>query len=127
MTRDHRRVPAPQPRRRRDVERRVQPQPALMRGAVVAVLGLLASLGVGWAADVDKETVAAAAVLLSTLLPLAQAWWTRRAVTPATEVLAYVAADGAAVAGQAAAELTGEPLPVSYDGGAYVVTAPRTT
>lgn len=109
--------------KRRRAEPKSKPQPALIRGVIVAVLGLLASLGVGWAADVDRETIAATAVLLSTLLPLAQAWWTRRAVVPRESTLAYMTAEGTPVAGAAARERTGAPLPATYDGNAYVITA----
>lgn len=97
--------------------------PAMYRGAVVAVLGALASLGVGWAADVDRDTVTGIAVGLSLLLPLIQGWWTRRAVVPEAATLAYVDDDGRTVAGEAAAESTGAPLPVvPGPDGAYVVT-----
>lgn len=100
-----------------------KPQPAVIRGVIVAALGFLASLGFGWAADVDRETIAAVSVLLATLLPILQGFWTRAAVVPAETTLAYVAAGGVPVAGDAATEPTGQPLPATYDGGAYVITA----
>jgi hypothetical protein len=60
-------------------------EPALIRGAVVGVLSLLAALGFSWAADVDKETIGAIVGVAAVVVPLVQAWWTRRAVTPARE------------------------------------------
>ena len=61
-------------------------EPALIRGAVVSVLSLLAALGVSWAADVDKETIGAIVGVAAVVVPLVQAWWTRRAVTPSRAI-----------------------------------------
>lgn len=87
-------------------------EPTRVRGLIVAGLGLLTTLGVGWAADVDKDVILAVATALSVVGPLVQAWWTRRAVVPAGAVVAQVTQGGAVVAGDAALAPTGEPLPV---------------
>lgn len=58
-------------------------EPAMIRGAVVAVLGLLATLGFTWAEDVSKETIGYIVAVGVVVIPLVQAAWTRFAVTPA--------------------------------------------
>lgn len=107
-------------RRKRQTTR---PEPALVRGVIVAVLGVLTTLGVGWAADVDRDTITAVAGAVTLVLPLVQAWWTRRAVVPAESTLAYVDGHGVPVAGEAAAEQTAAPLHARVIGGdAYLIT-----
>lgn len=100
-------------------------EPTLIRGAVVAVLSLLAALGVGWAADVSKDTIASIVVVASVLIPLVQAVWTRYAVTANAKVLARVStSSGQVVAGDASTTVTGEALRVHGVGGPPLVTAP---
>lgn len=100
-------------------------EPALVRGVVIAVLSLLATLGVGWAADVSKDTIASIVLVASVLIPLIQAAWTRYAVTANAKVLARVAtSSGQVVAGDASTVVTGEVLRVHDEVGASVVTAP---
>ena len=72
------------PKKKRDL---TKTEPALVRGFVVSVLSLLAALGVSWAADVDKETIGAIVGVAAVVVPLVQAWWTRRAVTPAEKAI----------------------------------------
>ena len=76
-------IPVPNRKRKKPI---TKTEPALIRGAVVGVLSLLAALGVSWAADVDKETIGAIVAIAAVAIPLAQAWWTRRAVVPAEQV-----------------------------------------
>jgi hypothetical protein len=61
-------------------------EPALIRGAIVSALSLLSLLGVSWATNVDKDTIGALAGVAAVVIPLAQAAWTRRAVTPARAI-----------------------------------------
>lgn len=91
-------------------------EPALYRGVVVAVLTLLASLGVSWAADPDRETIAALVALAAVTVPLLQAVWTRYAVTPVAKVVARVSTStGRVVAGEAATIQTGATVPVTVE------------
>lgn len=88
-------------------------EPALVRGAVVAVLGVLAALGFAWA-DVDKGTLEVIVGVLVVGLPLLQAAWTRYGVTANAKVLARVSTTtGAVVAGEAATVSTGHQLPTA--------------
>ena len=124
------RTPGKRVRRdQRPAERRgASGNPALVRGAVVAVLALLASLGVGWAADVDDVTLGLIVGVVSAVLALVQAWWTRRAVVPLDASLAYVDEHGVPVAGPAADSPLGEPLTAPDSRGAYLVSrVPRDT
>lgn len=110
-------------------------EPALVRAVTVA-LAFLASLGVSWAADVDKGTVTTIAVVLGVLLPILQGLWTRYVVTPKAQVLAQVTASGRVIAGDAAVEPTGTEVdqpkvrhqgtsehPVRYSGPAPTIAA----
>jgi hypothetical protein len=107
---------APAGKRNRRKLPKTATEPALVRGVVVAVLALLSTLGVTWA-DVDKKTLGLIVAVLVAVLHLAQALWTRRAVTPNAKVVARVSpSKEAVVAGEAAAVPTGEPLAV-YDVG----------
>lgn len=88
-------------------------EPAVVRGIVVG-LALLASLGISWAADVDADTITLWALVVGPLIPVAQALWTRYGVTANAKVVARVSTStGTVVAGDAAAEPTGEQLPVA--------------
>lgn len=99
------------PARRRVKLDKAKTEPAVLRGVVVAVLTLLASLGVSWAADVDKETIAAIVTILGVLAPIAATLWTRFAVTPNSKVIARVSqSKDAIVTGDAAALRTGTVL-----------------
>ncbi len=98
-------------------------EPAMIRGVVVAVLGLLTTLGVSWAAELDKDTIGAIVTVLVVLVPLAQALWTRFAVTANRKIVSRVTSRGTVVAGDAAAAPTGRPLEV-VDTGATPAVAP---
>ncbi|WP_228941857.1 hypothetical protein [Nocardioides sp. Leaf374] len=87
---------------------KAQAEPALVR-AIAMVLALLASLGLGWAADLDAETVATVVVVVG---PVVQWLWTRYAVTPNAKVIARTTTDGQVVAGEAATAPAGTVLPV---------------
>lgn len=82
----------------------------MLRGVVVAVLGLLATLGVSWAAELDKETIGAIVTVLVFVVPLVQAWWTRRAVTSNRKIVSRVTTAGEVVAGDASVLPTGTQL-----------------
>jgi hypothetical protein len=81
-------------------------EPAMVR-AVVMVLGLLAWLGFGWAADVDQETITSVAIVAGLLVPIVQGLWTRFVVTPSAQVAVKVTPSGRVIAGDAAVEPTG--------------------
>lgn len=98
-------------RNRTPARRPTRTEPAMIRGVIVAVLGLLTTLGASWAADVDKGTIATFAVGISVFLPLLQALWTRYAVTPNANVVAQVTPAGNVVTGEAARMTTGTPVP----------------
>jgi len=98
---------------------KTQSEPALVRGAVVAVLALLASAGVGWATSVDATLVTGVVVAV---IALAQAVWTKFAVTANAKVLTRVTTDGRVVAGDAAVAPTGALVPVQGGGGSTPVT-----
>lgn len=83
-----------------------QAEPAMVRAVVVA-LAFLASLGIGWAADVDADTITVWALVLGGALPVLQGLWTRYGVTANAKVLARVTSDRRVVAGDAAVEPTG--------------------
>lgn len=102
--------------------------PAMVRAVTVAV-AFLASLGIGWAANVDGDTIATWAIVAGVVLPILQGLWTRYVVTPNVKVLARVTTDGRVVAGDAAVEPTGTEVdrvanrlqgssdnPIQYDG-----------
>lgn len=90
-------------------------EPAVKRGVIIAVLTLLASLGIGWAADPSAETIGAIATVAGFLVPILQGLWTRFAVTPNAQVLAQVKPSGEVVAGEAAPVTTGAPVAVSVE------------
>lgn len=96
--------------KRRRVIGLAEGNPALIRGAVVAILALLATLGFGWAADVDRDTITAVAAVISFLAPLIGALLTRPAVTPNPKVVARVTTGGDVVAGDASEITTGATL-----------------
>lgn len=98
-------------------------EPALVRGVVLAVLGLLATLGVSWGANVDKETLGAIVGFVVVVMPLVQGLWTRFAVTSNKKVVAQVTSDGAVVAGDASTLPTGLELETPMRDG-YVELAP---
>jgi hypothetical protein len=85
----------------------------------VAILSLLASAGVAWAAEPSKETIAALVTVAAVVIPLIQALWTRFAVTANPKVIARLSTStGNVIAGPAAAAPTGsvvriESLPTS--------------
>lgn len=85
-------------------------EPAVVRGIVVG-LALLASLGIGWAADVDADTITLWALVVGPLVPVLQALWTRYGVTANAKVVARVSTStGTVVAGDAALVPTGREL-----------------
>ncbi len=100
---------------KRERERRVNlpktaTEPAMVRGLVVAVLALLGGIGVTWAADVDKKTIGLIASVITALIPLAQALWTRYAVTPNAVVALRVSLEtGHVVPGPAASIIPEQP------------------
>lgn len=61
-------------------------EPAVYRGIVVAVFGLLASLGVVISPDIPDQVV----IVIMALLPLIQGLWTRAGVVAEDKVVAYV-------------------------------------
>lgn len=90
-----------------------QAEPAVTRGVVVAVLGLLTTLGFSWAADVSKEAIGYIVVIATVLVPVLQGMWTRVAVTANRKVIARTTTDGRVVAGDASTVPTGEELDVA--------------
>lgn len=100
---------------------KTQSEPALVRGAVVAVLALLGSLGFGWATHVDATLVTG---LVVAAIALAQALWTKFAVTANAKVVTRVTTDGQVVAGDAAVAPTGTPVSTQATNRAYPVVAP---
>lgn len=100
-------------------------EPAVVRGIVVAV-ALLASMGVGWAADVDADTITVWALAAAPLVPILQALWTRYATVPNAKVVARVSkSQGVVVAGDAAVTPTGDELETYAAPGAPAVTQVR--
>lgn len=97
-------------------------EPAVTRGAVVAALTLLSGLGVTWAGDLDRDQIAALAVVGSILVPLLQGLWTRFAVTANAKVIARVTTGGGVVAGDAAVSPTGSALPTNRRGASPLPT-----
>ena len=63
----------------------VTQEPAVVRGAAIQVFALLALLGVKF--GTMPHTVDVAITVFATLLPLLQAVWTRRGVSPAPHEL----------------------------------------
>lgn len=100
---------------------KVEGNPAMIRAGVVSALTLLAALGFRWAADVDRETVAAIVTLLAVGGPLVAGLWTRFAVTPNVKVVSRVTTEGDVVAGDAALAPTGDVLVVHESMGGPVV------
>lgn len=113
----------------------LQAEPTLVRAVTVA-LAFLASLGIGWAADVDADTIATWAIVAGVALPILQGLWTRYVVTPNAKVLARVTTSGRVIAGDAAVEPTGTEVdqpavrkqgtsdsPVGYSGPAPVIAS----
>lgn len=99
-------------------------EPAMIRAAVVAVLGLLSALGVSWATDVSKDTLGVIVGVLVVAVPLLQGLWTRYGVVARGLVLArFSARTGAVVAGEASTAPTGAPLDTA--GTDVIVPAPR--
>lgn len=60
-------------------------EPALLRAVVVAVVGVLALVGIDATETGDK--IVTGWTYLFSLIPLLQAWWTRAAVTPNAKVV----------------------------------------
>ena len=88
-------------------------EPALTRGAVIAVINLLGALGVSWAADLTAEQAGAIATVALVLAPIIQAVWTRYGVVAAAKVIARVSTkEGTIIAGEAAEAPTGSTLGV---------------
>jgi hypothetical protein len=61
-------------------------EPAVYRGIIVAVFGVLASLGVVVSDSIPDQVV----VLVLAILPMIQAAWTRASSVPTDKVIAYV-------------------------------------
>ena len=61
-------------------------QPSVYRGIVVAIFGVLSSLGIVVSDDIPDQII----VLVLAILPLIQALWTKGAVTPNDKVVSYV-------------------------------------
>lgn len=80
-------------------------EPAVVRGVVVALVFVVGLVGFN-IADVGEKVVAGYTALFA-LIPLIQAWWTRSAVVPASQVVAVAAPDGQVFAGPAAPEPDG--------------------
>lgn len=92
-------------------------EPALVRGVIVAVVGLAAYFGLDWAAG--GEQVGAVVFGLIAVLAAVQALWTRVVVTPSDKVAAVLRPDGQLEAGPAAPQENGDLVivqtPESYD------------
>lgn len=73
--------------------------PAVVRAAITAVVGLAASLGYSLAAGGDKAFEVYVAI--AGILAIVQGFWTRSAVTPNAKVAAALAPDGRLIAGPA--------------------------
>lgn len=106
-------------RKRARVVGKLEGNPAIVRAAVVAILGVLASLGVGWAADVDEETITSLSVAIP-VVALLVGWLIRQVVTPVVKVVSRVTTDGLVVAGGAAEIPEGEVLATMRDGDRWV-------
>lgn len=85
-------------------------EPAVVRGVVVALVFVVGLVGFN-IADVGEKVVAGYTALFA-LIPLIQAWWTRSAVVPASQVVAVVAPDGQVLAGPASPVADGEHVVV---------------
>ncbi|HEY9249248.1 MAG TPA: hypothetical protein VIO38_08960 [Rariglobus sp.] len=85
-------------------------EPALVRG----VIGALVALGLIWGLDFTAigDRLAQSADILGSLVALLTAWWTRSAVTPASQVEARVDSGGVTVAGPASPQPDGTPVEV---------------
>lgn len=86
-------------------------EPAVVRGVVVALVFVVGLVGFN-IADVGEKVVAGYTALFA-VIPLIQAWWTRSAVVPASQVVAVAAPDGQVFAGPAAPEPDGTIVVVS--------------
>lgn len=93
-------------------------EPALVRGVVVALVFVVGLVGFN-IADVGDKVVAGYTAIFA-VIPLIQAWWTRSAVVPASQVVAVVAPDGQALAGPASPVPDGEHVVVEQAGRASV-------
>lgn len=65
--------------------RLVNLDPAIWRGAVMSVIGLIAAFGL----IVNDQTQGAILTTIASILALVQALWTRKAVTPNVKVVVY--------------------------------------
>lgn len=61
-------------------------EPSVYRGVVVAIFGVLASMGVVVSDSIPDQLV----VLVLAILPLIQAVWTKASVVPKDKVVAYI-------------------------------------
>lgn len=59
--------------------------PAILKGAVVSIIGLLATLGL----LVNDQTQGAILTSIASIIALVQALWTRKSVTPNIKVVVY--------------------------------------
>jgi len=84
-------------------------EPAMLRGVIVAVVGLLAVWGVN-AADVGAQLEQTVEILFGTLLPLVTALVIRASVTPNAKVVQEVKSDGTLIAGPASPLPTGATI-----------------
>lgn len=85
-------------------------EPSLVRGVALFVVAVAANVGLQ-IADQVEGWVQLVLMLLS-LAPLIQAWWTRTVVTPSNQSAVVVAVDGQLVAGPALQAADGEPVVV---------------
>lgn len=61
-------------------------QPAVYKGVVVGLVGLLAALGVVISPDIPDQVI----LFTTALMAMIQALWTKESVTPNAKVLAYL-------------------------------------
>lgn len=88
------------------VKRVLALEPALVRGVIVAVVGLAAYFGLDWAAG--GEQVGSVVFGLIAVLAAVQALWTKAAVVPVAKAAAILRSDGQLEAGPAAPQTDGE-------------------
>lgn len=88
------------------VKRILALEPALVRGVIVAVVGLAAYLGLDWAAEGEQASLIVFGLIA--VLSAVQALWTRLVVTPTEKVAAVLRPDGQLEAGPAAPQPDGD-------------------
>lgn len=83
-------------------------EPAVTRGVAVALVAAVIGVVVAFGVPVTDDQRDAVLILVGVAAPLIGAWWTRRHVTPSTQVVAQLdGKSGEVVAGEASPLPTG--------------------